>query len=173
MKDLERDTPSRLTFLAGMNRLPVWTPDGKNIVFRSENSPAPGLYWIRSDGSGEAQRLTDGKLDEFPCSLSPDGKRLAFNGNANGGSQDIFTAPIEGDPDHMRLGKPELFLCPERARTPLLASRAIAPTDPNNPIEEYARGGSDDDRNNRCGHDGAHLFDQLSLGWHLGSIVVP
>ena len=110
VKDLERDTPSRLTFLAGMNRLPVWTPDGKNIVFRSENSPAPGLYWIRSDGSGEAQRLTDGKLDEFPCSLSPDGKRLAFNGNANGGSQDIFTAPIEGDPDHMRLGKPELFL---------------------------------------------------------------
>jgi serine/threonine-protein kinase len=110
MKDLDRDTPSRLSFLAGMNRLPVWTPDGKNIVFRSENSPAPGLYWIRSDGSGEVQRLTDGKLNEWPASFSPDGKRLAFNGNGNDGGQDIFTAPIEGDPGHLHLGKPELFL---------------------------------------------------------------
>jgi Tol biopolymer transport system component/predicted Ser/Thr protein kinase len=110
VKDLDRDTPSRLSFLAGLNRWPVWTPDGKNIVFRSENSPAPGLYWIRSDGSGEAQLLTDGKLNEFPCSFSPDGKRLAFYAKGNGGSQDIFTAPIEGDPGHVRLGKPELFL---------------------------------------------------------------
>ena len=110
VKDLDRDTPSRLSFLAGMNRLPVWSPDGKNIVFRSENSPSPGLYGIRSDGSGDAQRLTDGKLDEWPASFSPDGKRLAFNGSGNGSSQDIFTAPIDGDPGHLHLGKPELFL---------------------------------------------------------------
>ena len=97
VKDLDRDTPSRLSFLAGVNRFPVWTPDGKNIVFRSD-SPAPGLYWIRSDGSGEGQRLTDGKLREYPFSFSPDGKRLAFAEDGNGGSRDIFTAPIEGDP---------------------------------------------------------------------------
>jgi tricorn protease len=63
-----------------MNRFPGWTPDGKNIVFQSMASSAPGLYWIRSDGSGEAQRLTDGKLNEYPYSFSPDGKRLAFDG---------------------------------------------------------------------------------------------
>jgi serine/threonine-protein kinase len=66
VKDLERDTPSRVSFLAGVNRLPVWTPDGKAIVFQSRNPAAPGLYWIRSDGSGETQRLTDGTLDELP-----------------------------------------------------------------------------------------------------------
>jgi eukaryotic-like serine/threonine-protein kinase len=109
VKDLDRDTPSRVSFLAGVNRLPVWTPDGKNIVFRSD-SPAPGLYWIRSDGSGEAQRLTYGKLHEYPSSFSPDGNRLAFAGEGNGGSLDILTAPIEGDPGHVRLGNPELFL---------------------------------------------------------------
>jgi Tol biopolymer transport system component len=110
LQDLDRDTPSRLSFLAGINRYPVWTPDGNNIVFHSLNSPAPGLYWIRSDGSGEAQRLTDGKLGETPYSFSPDGKRLAFSQLGNGGSADIFTAPIESDSVHVRLGKPELFL---------------------------------------------------------------
>jgi len=35
------------------------------------------VYWIRSDGLGEAQRLTQGKTLEVPYSFSPDGKRLA------------------------------------------------------------------------------------------------
>jgi Tol biopolymer transport system component len=114
VKDLDRDTPSRLSFLPGQNRWPVWTPDGKNIVFASTNPAGPGLYWIRSDGSGEAQRLTDGKLGEVPYSFSPDGKRLAFHQTGNGASLDIFTAPVERDPARgpsaVRLGKPELFL---------------------------------------------------------------
>jgi Tol biopolymer transport system component len=68
------------------------------------------LYWIRSDGSGEALRLSDGKLVETPFSFSPDGKRLAFAETGNGGNFDIFTAPIESDTVHVRLGKTELFL---------------------------------------------------------------
>jgi Tol biopolymer transport system component/tRNA A-37 threonylcarbamoyl transferase component Bud32 len=114
VKDLDRDTPSRLSFLPGQNRWPVWTPDGRNIVFESINPAAPGLYWIHSDGSGEAQRLTDGKATAVPYSFSPDGKRLAFHQLGNGGSADIFTAPVEVDPGRggsgVRLGKAELFL---------------------------------------------------------------
>ena len=114
VKDLDRDTPSRLSFLPGVNDIPVWTPDGKNIVFRSQNPAAPGLYGIRSDGSGEAQRLTEGKPQEFPYSFSPDGKRLAVSQGGNGGSPDIFTMPVEVDPGRgalgVRLGKAELFL---------------------------------------------------------------
>jgi Tol biopolymer transport system component/predicted Ser/Thr protein kinase len=110
VKDLDRNTPSRLSFLSGTNRWPVWTPDARNIVFQSTNASAPGLYWIRADGSGEAQRLSDGTLQDIPCSFSPDGKRLAFSRIGNGGSRDIFTAPVEGDPAHPQLGKAELFL---------------------------------------------------------------
>jgi serine/threonine-protein kinase len=114
VKDLDRDTPSRLSFLAGQNRFLAWTPDGKNIVFQSTNQAAPGLYWTRSDGSGEAQRLTDGKLIDIPYSFSPDGKRLAFQQVGNGGVSDLFTAPVDIDPARgaagVRLGKAELFL---------------------------------------------------------------
>ncbi len=110
MQDLDRGAASRLTFLSGLNESPVWTPDGKNIVFASSNQNRPGIYWVRSDGSGEAQRLTDGKLARLPNSFSPDGKRLAFFAFNSSGNWDIFTAAVEGDRDHPRLGKPELFL---------------------------------------------------------------
>jgi len=43
------------------------------IVFQSTDPAVPGLYWVRSDGSGEAQRLTDGRFQERPYSFSPDG----------------------------------------------------------------------------------------------------
>jgi len=119
VQDLERDTASRLTTMHGLSGFPVWTPDGKSIIFRSSLQSNPGLYGIRSDGSGEAQRLSDGTMLEAPNSVSPDGKRLAFTGRSPGGNYDIFTAAIEGDPGGMRLGKPELFV-----RTPLIESDA-------------------------------------------------
>jgi Tol biopolymer transport system component len=102
--DLERDATSRVSFLPGLNSNPLWSPDGKYIVFRSMSPALPGTYWVRADGSGEAQRLTDGKLAETPTSFSPEGKRLAFYGDG------IWTAPIEGDRDHPRPGKLEPFL---------------------------------------------------------------
>jgi len=110
VKDLTRDTPSRLSFLQGLNRYPVWAPDGNSIVFQSQGGASPGLYRVRSDGAGEAQRLTEGKVEEIPYSFSPDGKRLAFFSAGNAGSMDIFTASMEGDTGRPRLGKPELFL---------------------------------------------------------------
>jgi serine/threonine-protein kinase len=106
VKDLDRDTPpSRLTFLAGLNQFPVWTPDGKSIIFKHQTA----MSWIRSDGAGEAQPLTNGR--ETPRSISPDGKRLAFASYVRDRDHpDIVTAPLEGNSDHLRLGKAAVFL---------------------------------------------------------------
>jgi len=108
VRDLERDTASRVTLLPGQNQWPVWTPDGKNLVFWSSNPAAPGIYWIRADGSGVVQRLS--KTYQSPQSMSPDGKRLAMAQTSPGGGVEIWTAPIEGDAGHPRLGKAEPFL---------------------------------------------------------------
>jgi eukaryotic-like serine/threonine-protein kinase len=113
VKDLERNSVSRLTNLPGRNNLPVWTPDGKSIVFASWSQAAPGIYWIRADGAAEAQRLTepDGKIIiQYPHSFSPDGKRLAFVQYGFGVPAQIMTAPIEGDRDDLRMGKAQRFL---------------------------------------------------------------
>ena len=47
-----RTAPRRLTF-AGDGFDPVWTPDGKRIVFGGDE----GLWWQPADGSGSAERL--------------------------------------------------------------------------------------------------------------------
>ncbi len=110
VRDLERDTASRVTVLPGQNQWPVWTPDGQSLVFWSSNPAVPGIYSIRADGSGVAQRLTDGRIFQTPQSISPDGKRLAMSQTSTGGGVEIWTAPIEGDAGHPRLGQAEPFL---------------------------------------------------------------
>jgi serine/threonine-protein kinase len=114
VKDLDRGILSRLSFLPGFNTNPVWTPDGKHIVSRSTNPSAPGLYAIRSDGSGQANRLTEGTAQAFPVSLSPDGKHLAIVQSGNGGGMDILTMDVEADfgsgTTGVRLGKAEPLL---------------------------------------------------------------
>ncbi|HEU5181198.1 MAG TPA: protein kinase [Candidatus Polarisedimenticolia bacterium] len=112
IKDLGRETLSRLTRLPGRNNIPVWTPDGQGIVFFSYGHDAQGIYWVRYDGTGEPQRLMEMGGDFLsPYSFSPDGKRLAYSSYKNGSERcEIWTVPIEGDRDHPRSGRPELFL---------------------------------------------------------------
>ena len=110
VRDLERDTASRVTRLPGQNQRPVWTPDGTNLIFWSSNPAAPGIYSIRADGSGVAQRLTDGKIQQLPQSISPDGKRLAMVQTSTAGGVEIWMATVEGEAGHPRLGRPEPFL---------------------------------------------------------------
>ena len=110
VQDLERDTASRLTFQAGGNGGPVLTADGQNIFYYSSNPAAPGVYSIHADGSGEARLLMEAKIRMLLSSVSPDGKHLAMIQPFPGGGVDIWTAPVEGDRDRPRLGKPEAFL---------------------------------------------------------------
>ena len=74
--DWQRDTMTRLTFTQ-KNLAPVWTPDGKHIVFRSQAAGRFSMRWIRADGAGEAQTLLESKDVVVPYSVSPDGQRLA------------------------------------------------------------------------------------------------
>ena len=113
-----------MTSTPGINTNPVWTPDGRGIVYRSRSFGGYSLYWIRSDGAAEAVKLVDSKTDLTPYSLSPDGKRLAYDDQGGDGGGDIWTLPIDwSDPEHPKAGKPELFLrTPELERLPAFFS---------------------------------------------------
>jgi Tol biopolymer transport system component len=100
VKQIERDTVTRISFVGGIANQVVWTPDGKHIIFQSTGAEKPGVYWIRADGGGEAYRILD--QDAFPYSFSPDGKLLAYSRDAH-----LFTARIHGDPERPTLDAPE------------------------------------------------------------------
>jgi serine/threonine protein kinase/Tol biopolymer transport system component len=105
--DEQRENVTRLTSSAEVYRGPVWTPDGRHIVFSTPN----GIFSIRVDGAGPRQSLTPG-INQTPASFTPSGKRLVYSeaNRANGGAGGIWTVSIEDDGNQLRAGKPEPFL---------------------------------------------------------------
>jgi Tol biopolymer transport system component len=102
----QRDTMTRLTFGPARSIYPVWSPDGRYIVFQTLG----GMFWTRSDGSGKPQPLTQSKNRQLPYSFTLDGKRLAFHELSPQTQDDIWTVPLESDGTGLRAGKPEPFL---------------------------------------------------------------
>ncbi len=74
--DLGRQTLTRLTFDPRTDGFPVWTPDGKRIVFGSERAGAGNVYWQAADGTGTVERLVTSPNPQLPTSIAPDGKSL-------------------------------------------------------------------------------------------------
>jgi serine/threonine-protein kinase len=101
--DLQRDTMTRLTF-GGANVYSIWSPDGRYVVF---NSIGKGIFQVRSDGAGQPQALSEGKL-QTPWSFAPDGKRLAYF-EVTGNTQ-IWTVPLEEQGGRLKAGMPKQFL---------------------------------------------------------------
>jgi Tol biopolymer transport system component len=112
--DLDRDTLSRVTFGPGYNETPVWTPDGRRIVYSSTQGNSPdNLFWVKSDGTGAPERLTESKGQQSSYSISLDGKFLAFDqvDSKSSTGRDIWTLSLEGsDKPGWKPGQPQVFL---------------------------------------------------------------
>jgi serine/threonine-protein kinase len=113
--DMERGTLTRLTHQY-TNTDPLWTPDGKRIVFTSYRGGQYGLFWTPADGSGPEERLVASPNFLHPYSFSSDGKLLAYSEQNPQTSDDIWILPMDGE------RKPQLFLrTPSQERFPALS----------------------------------------------------
>jgi serine/threonine-protein kinase len=74
--DLERQTLTRITTDPRLDGTPIWSPDGNRLIFNSRREGGVNLYVQAADGTGVAQRLTDGMQTFVPTSMTPDGTTL-------------------------------------------------------------------------------------------------
>jgi Tol biopolymer transport system component len=105
--DMAANTLKQITTEAN-NALPIWTPDGKRVAYRSTKSGSWNAFWKTPDGSGAAEQLTNAQYLTEPSSFSPDGKLLLFSEQHPVSRRDIWVLEMTG----------------QRKRTPLIQTPA-------------------------------------------------
>lgn len=78
--EIDRNSPIRLTNHQGNDARPIWSPDGKWVVFGSwRGSGSYGNLWLKEVASLQPEKpLLETAEPKFPTSWSIDGKNLLF-----------------------------------------------------------------------------------------------
>ena len=97
IRDLSRGVNSRLTFGGSNNELPIWSPDGNAIVFRSDRDGNYDLYEKPASGQGEEKILLKDDTNKVPTDFSRDGRYIAFDAQGKKTGWDSFALPTFGD----------------------------------------------------------------------------
>lgn len=97
---MDRDGANVRRLTENFDRYPVWSPDGKKIVFYFYNqivNQRPNQVWVVDADGGNRKMLYDWGRDP---DWSPDGKRIVFNSGRNAWnawqSNDIYVMDADG-----------------------------------------------------------------------------
>ena len=91
--DLAREMLTRVTTDPGLDQSPLWTPDGRGLIFTSQAGGVLGaLFRQAADGTGIAERLTDSPVIRRATGFVPDGSAVLLNDGA-----DIMMLTLGGD----------------------------------------------------------------------------
>ncbi len=105
--ELERGIRTRFTFSAGVDGLPVWSPDGSRIVFGSNRNGVFDLFQKTASGAGTVDSLYESEGNAFPSDWSTDGRYLLFDEVREGTKLDIVYL------DMQEKAEPQLYLSTE------------------------------------------------------------
>ena len=104
-----RQVPTRISFDPGQDETPLWSYDGKHLLWLSDRGGKNGFYVKASDGSeiGESSTMPIGLDLSFasaPSDWSPDGRFVLYTDLQEGDALHLWVLPMKGDQ------KPHRFL---------------------------------------------------------------
>ncbi|HEY8063046.1 MAG TPA: protein kinase, partial [Gemmatimonadales bacterium] len=105
--DRASGTTRQLTF-DGVSIRPAWSPDGNRVAFSGQRGTRWHTWWVPADGSGPAERASDGRdvLGSSAVSWTRDGKWIVVDGPPDDGKgpggEDVFAIPTSGTPRTMQ-----------------------------------------------------------------------
>ncbi|HEY1264649.1 MAG TPA: protein kinase, partial [Terriglobales bacterium] len=93
----EVNTGARIRYTYGgiTDRSPVWSPDGKQLVFYRVQPPGSIIEVVTAGSAGADKQFFSSQSMKWPTSWSPDGKYLMFTESPVG--QGISIVPTSGD----------------------------------------------------------------------------
>jgi hypothetical protein len=104
--DLVRGTRSRITTSRDLDLSPVWSPDNRQIAYRSGPFGTSNLSIASADGTGVLKRMPCPGEPCLPTDWSPDGRVLVVNVRG-----DIWRVPLnEKEPPHPLVDGPYMEL---------------------------------------------------------------
>jgi serine/threonine-protein kinase len=94
--DLGRAMLTRLTLDPGQDWFPVWTADGRRVIFSSTRGGTLNLWWQAADGTGTAERLTTNSNGQFASGITPDGTAAVFNESTTTMGRELRLVALDG-----------------------------------------------------------------------------
>jgi len=119
--DVQRGVSTRFTFGPSSSVAPVWSPNGKWIVYTSLEHGYQNIHRKPSSGMGQPELLFEGNgnsLQNWPNDLSPDGNSLLYSVGDLVGSAQLWELPLSGNDRKPRPILPSNFMTMEARFSP-------------------------------------------------------
>jgi serine/threonine protein kinase len=97
LHDFGRGTNTPLTFSSSTNVSPVWSPDGRRIIFASNRTGVFNLYQKDASGVKDEEPLPKSSDPQIPSSWSSNGRFLLYSAQDPKTQYDLWVLPLEGD----------------------------------------------------------------------------
>jgi Tol biopolymer transport system component len=102
--DLETGLRSRFTFDSGHEYQPMWTPDGREILYTAQVDSTYRIMMRPVEGTGGATILSEGDRDMAVTGASPDGKVLLLNRETREDNGDIYSLAVDTGELELKVG---------------------------------------------------------------------
>jgi serine/threonine protein kinase len=96
--DIIRGVKTRFTFDNSVDNSPIWSPDGKSIIFSSNRNGHYDLFEKNTNGATDEKLLFASPLLKSPNDWSNDGKYILFTSSGDPNTKsDIWYMPMTGE----------------------------------------------------------------------------